>query len=68
MVSQLISVITILVACNIVDSHVSLTFPPARKYDLYFLDNVRTKGACGGMPKGDIKTSIKTFSFVKGQI
>ena len=65
MVSQLISVITILVACNIVDSHVSLTFPPARKYDLDFLDNVRTKGACGGMPKGDIKTSIKNDGKLK---
>lgn len=32
-------------------SHVALTFPPARKYDLDFLDNSRTKGPCG-MPKG----------------
>uniref|UniRef100_A0A1B0DNA9 Uncharacterized protein n=1 Tax=Phlebotomus papatasi TaxID=29031 RepID=A0A1B0DNA9_PHLPP len=30
--------------------HVALTFPPARKYDLDFLDNSRTKGPCG-MPK-----------------
>ena len=56
---QFLSVIFIL--CNLysqVHSHVALTFPPARKYDLDFLDNVRTKGACGGMPKGQIKTSI----------
>ncbi|KAI5709391.1 hypothetical protein M8J76_016900 [Diaphorina citri] len=32
--------------------HVALTFPAARKYDLDFLDNSRTKGPCG-MPKGD---------------
>lgn len=31
--------------------HVGLTYPPARKYDLDFLDNVRTKPPCG-MPKG----------------
>ncbi len=32
-------------------AHVALTFPEARKYDLDFLDNVRTKPPCG-MPKG----------------
>lgn len=31
--------------------HVALTYPPARGYDLDFLDNARTKGPCG-MPKG----------------
>ena len=31
--------------------HVALTYPPARKYDLDFLDSSRTKGPCG-MPKG----------------
>lgn len=36
---------------NITYGHVALTFPPARKYDLDFLDNSRTKGPCG-MPKG----------------
>lgn len=39
-------------------AHVGLTFPPARQYDLDFLDNIRTKGPCG-MPKGDVKTTIK---------
>uniref|UniRef100_A0A182NHN5 Uncharacterized protein n=1 Tax=Anopheles dirus TaxID=7168 RepID=A0A182NHN5_9DIPT len=34
------------------EAHVSLTFPPARKYDLDFLDNSRTKAPCG-MPKDD---------------
>lgn len=34
-------------------AHVALTYPPARKYDLDFLDNSRTKGPCG-MPKGKI--------------
>ncbi len=35
-------------------AHVGLTFPPARKYDLDFLDNVRTRPPCG-MPKGKHK-------------
>jgi hypothetical protein len=35
-------------------AHVALTYPPARKYDLDFLDNSRTKGPCG-MPKGKIQ-------------
>nr|CAD7589290.1 unnamed protein product [Timema genevievae] len=37
--------------CDVVLAHVALTYPPARKYDLDFLDNSRTKGPCG-MPKG----------------
>lgn len=39
-------------------AHVGLTFPPARQYDLDFLDNVRTRPPCG-MPKGDVTTTIK---------
>ncbi|KAF4526138.1 hypothetical protein B566_EDAN012449, partial [Ephemera danica] len=31
-------------------AHVALTYPAARKFDLDFLDNSRTKGPCG-MPK-----------------
>ena len=31
--------------------HVALTFPPARQYDLDFLDSTRTRPPCG-MPKG----------------
>lgn len=33
-------------------AHVALTYPPARHYDLDFLDNSRTPGPCG-MPKGE---------------
>lgn len=33
------------------EGHVALVFPPARKYDLDFLDSSRTKAPCG-MPKG----------------
>ncbi|XP_045106315.1 uncharacterized protein LOC123501521, partial [Portunus trituberculatus] len=40
-----------------VTGHVALTFPPARSYDLDFLDSFRTQGPCG-MPKGDIKTTL----------
>ena len=35
------------------DGHVALTFPSARRFDLDFLDNFRTKAPCG-MPKGKI--------------
>lgn len=37
----------------LVYGHVAFTFPPARKYDLDFLDNSRTPGPCG-MPKGEL--------------
>ncbi|VVC95801.1 unnamed protein product [Leptidea sinapis] len=48
------------------NGHVALTFPPARKYDLDFLDNSRTKPPCG-MPKGSIKTSFLAGStFIGG--
>lgn len=33
-------------------AHVALTFPPARQYDLDFLDNARTPPPCG-MPRGE---------------
>ena len=36
---------------SVSDGHVALTFPAARRYDLDFLDNLRTKAPCG-MPKG----------------
>ncbi len=39
---------------GLTSGHVALTYPPARKYDLDFLDNVRTKGPCG-MPKGELR-------------
>lgn len=42
----------ILIFGNSVFAHVSLTYPPARKYDLDFLDNIRTKPPCG-QPKGN---------------
>lgn len=32
---------------NLTWGHVALTYPPARKYDLDFLDNSRTPGPCG---------------------
>ncbi|XP_053620328.1 uncharacterized protein LOC128680882 isoform X1 [Plodia interpunctella] len=37
--------------------HVALTYPPARRFDLDFLDNSRTKAPCG-MPKGTLKTTF----------
>lgn len=47
-------ILILLVICfikNYTNGHVALTYPPARNYDLDFLDNSRTKGPCG-MPKG----------------
>ena len=41
--------------------HVALRYPPARGYDLDFLDNVRTKAPCG-MPKGGRGTMLKAGS------
>ncbi|XP_066143136.1 uncharacterized protein [Euwallacea fornicatus] len=43
------------------EGHVALVFPPARKYDLDFLDSSRTKAPCG-MPKGNVKTSLLSGS------
>ncbi|CAG9135800.1 unnamed protein product [Plutella xylostella] len=52
----------VLSACVLqVCGHVALTFPPARKYDLDFLDNSRTKPPCG-MPRGSIKTTFMSGS------
>lgn len=44
----------VLLTCvrHVAEGHVALTYPPARQYDLDFLDNSRTKGPCG-MPKGE---------------
>jgi hypothetical protein len=36
------------------EGHVALTFPPARQYDLDFLDSTRTRAPCG-MPKGELE-------------
>lgn len=44
----------------IASGHVALTFPPARQYDLDFLDNSRTPAPCG-MPKGE-STKIYLFT------
>jgi preprotein translocase subunit SecY len=41
-----------------INGHVALTFPPARKYDLDFLDNSRTPAPCG-MPKGKSHFPLK---------
>ncbi|XP_073961160.1 uncharacterized protein isoform X2 [Choristoneura fumiferana] len=53
------------VACCVASAlgHVALTYPPARRYDLDFLDNVRTKPPCG-MPKGSLKTSFLAGSTI----
>ncbi|XP_073993780.1 DOMON-like domain-containing protein nahoda isoform X1 [Rhodnius prolixus] len=55
MLYQLLLVLYIITSAT--QAHISLTFPPARKYDLDFLDNGRTKAPCG-MPKGTLKTTI----------
>ncbi|XP_061384791.1 uncharacterized protein LOC116773511 isoform X2 [Danaus plexippus] len=59
MASVVTLAVLVCVSCVLVCvyGHVALTFPPARKYDLDFLDNSRTKPPCG-MPKGSIRTSF----------
>lgn len=48
----LLALTVVVISCiPLISGHVALTYPPARKYDLDFLDNTRTKGPCG-MPKG----------------
>jgi hypothetical protein len=47
-----------------INGHVALTFPPARKYDLDFLDNSRTPAPCG-MPKGECLFYIPIDIFIK---
>ena len=54
----IIACLLVIVPQQEVTCHVALTFPPARQYDLDFLDSVRTKPPCG-MPKG--KTFKKFF-------
>ena len=54
-----------LIFVSIANAHVSLTYPPARKYDLDFLDDTRTQAPCGGMPQGFHKTKILRGSKLK---
>jgi hypothetical protein len=53
-----------LASCDFTVAHVALTYPPARKYDLDFLDNSRTKGPCG-MPKGEYSWNVRTLTSVQ---
>lgn len=49
----MLTLIVLVLSCiSFISAHVALTYPPARNYDLDFLDNSRTKGPCG-MPKGE---------------
>ena len=47
----LLVALVVVLGLSEVRGHVALTFPPARSYDLDFLDTFRTQGPCG-MPKG----------------
>ncbi|XP_013138418.1 PREDICTED: proteoglycan 4-like isoform X2 [Papilio polytes] len=55
--SRLLYVVVIVTFLGYAYCHVALTYPPARRLDLDFLDNSRTKPPCG-MPKGSLKTSF----------
>lgn len=57
----LVALISLGIVVDQAVGHVALTFPPARKYDLDFLDNSRTKGPCG-MPKGKSKNHLSNFN------
>lgn len=56
----IVSILYLSCLLQFTSAHVALTYPPARKYGLDFLDNSRTKGPCG-MPKGKIFTSLFFF-------
>ena len=60
--SCVLVVLVVVFVVQVSYAHVGLTFPPARKFDLDFLDNIRTKPPCG-MPKG--KPQIKVFKVFK---
>lgn len=49
---KLVILFAVAALSQLVSSHVSLTFPPARYPDYDFLDNVRTGGPCG-VPNSD---------------
>jgi len=55
--------ITLVLLVTGATAHISLTYPPARSFDLDFLDSQRTKAPCG-MPKGRKRTSLKAGSSV----
>lgn len=50
-VNYVITPVIFVYLVGVTHAHVALTFPPARKLDLDFLDFFRTKMPCG-MPKG----------------
>lgn len=63
MCATMLAVILCVSFLPLISSHVALTYPPARKYDLDFLDNSRTKGPCG-MPKGERQPEFFSTSII----
>lgn len=63
MCATMLAVILCVSFLPLISSHVALTYPPARKYDLDFLDNSRTKGPCG-MPKGERQPKFFSTSII----
>lgn len=60
MVNIIVTIVVLCVSAFVgVGGHVALLYPPARKYDLDFLDNSRTKPPCG-MPKGKNLVTVAT--------
>ncbi len=57
--SGLLTVLAVSLTMTTVQSHVRLMYPPARRYQLDFLDTARTPGPCG-MPPG--KVMLHPFS------
>ena len=52
--------------CSYVSGHITLTFPPARKYAFDFMDNIRTRGPCG-VPKGNTHTDQFHYPHEEGK-
>ena len=58
-VASVLAVVAVVVmVVGEVSGHVSLRFPPARKYDIDFLDSFRTVGDCG-MEEGSLRTMLR---------
>jgi len=58
--------LALILACwclPLINAHVALTWPPARRLQLDFLDSVRTRAPCG-MPKGEPKVNLEQGSAI----
>lgn len=65
-IKHVVLVLVMACVCSYVSGHITLTFPPARKYAFDFLDNIRTRGPCG-VPKGNTHTDQFHYPHEEGK-